>query len=167
MVASKELLSTGKWLWRVFPACKASERKQEARVSAGDGSTFKVQCYIYARVSAQRHTRTNPLWNCSRVGTTLPVTAGGVLRQSQATHGILCFRMLSELPSSSRHFGNTLTLATPDFQQRVWADQLFLVKRSRSSERLHINKDCDLHNEPHPRWLPTDVKPPESFFKAN
>lgn len=40
-------------------------------------------------------------------------------------------------------------------------------ERRHSSEILHINKDYDLHKERRPRWLSTNVKPPESFFKAN
>lgn len=44
-----------------------------------------------------------------------------ITSRAQAELGILGFGMLSALPSSSSsgRFGNTLTLATPDLQQRV------------------------------------------------
>lgn len=132
MMASKQSLSTNKWLNVFFAACGASEGKWEALVSAGDVSTFIVQCYIYFRISVQHlktqfHTNsgTGAMWTA----TSQWQEAGGLLRWLLATHGILRFGVPSMLLPSSCNVGNVLSLATPDLQQRIWDNELFLVKK--------------------------------------
>lgn len=114
--------------WGFFAACGASEGKWEALASAGDVSTFIVQCYIllqniWSKTQFHTNSGTGAMWTAT---SQWQDAGGGLLRWLLATHGILRFGVLSLLPPSTRHVGNALSLATPDF---VWDYQLFLVKK--------------------------------------
>lgn len=64
--------------------------------------------------------------------------------------GILRLGTLSALPSSPRHFGNVLTLATPDSQQRVGAYQLVPGKEAVPTSDYTLTKTATYIKSPAP-----------------